>query len=113
MLNLTSKPKCIPIEKMCDGVADCFDGSDEENLLCDGTNVTAPTTIVANVTSDITSPTNITQPPNITYPTDQPSTDVVPTDLSPWAPWAPTDLVPSTSTSETTPYYPTRPEVTI
>ena len=82
-------------------MTDCFDGSDEGILLCDSTNVTARTTTIrANVTSNMTRGTEITQQPNITYPTDETSTDEVPT-----------DLVPSTSTSETTPFYPTRPEV--
>lgn len=34
--NIDDKNNTIEFTKMCDGIADCSDGDDETNFLCDG-----------------------------------------------------------------------------
>jgi len=34
MFSCTSSPQCVELTKLCDGVSDCTDGSDEQSQSC-------------------------------------------------------------------------------
>ena len=69
------KPKCIPLSKKCDGVINCFNGSDEAYHLCHQPVWTrrpitkGPTTDLTS-TSDIVSSTQSIKSPTteVTFP---------------------------------------------
>ena len=71
--DLLMKPKCIPLSRKCDGVINCFNGSDEAHHLCHEPIWTTRATTTKPTTTDSTSTSNIM---SSTQSTKSPTTEV-------------------------------------